>query len=107
MAGWLDMLSFIKQTAEYTQRTEVALVNLELRAMRGARSYLRHEVIRQLTSEFDVWDHEIDKDYFVRKCQQHCEYFFMSKDEAELTSWTEWRYIMAEVMSYAEVVTNK
>ena len=77
-------------------------MNFELRAMRGARSYLRHEVIRQLTSEFDMWGHEIDKDYFVRKCQQHCEYFFMSTDEAELTSWTEWRYIMDEVMSFAE-----
>ena len=76
MSSWLEMLTVSEKTAENTQRTEVALINLELRAMRGARSYLRHEVIRQLTTEFEVWDHDSDEGYFVRTCQQHCEYFF-------------------------------
>ena len=74
--------------------------------MHQSKSHLRHEVLRQLCSEFYAWNQVIGADFFARRCQQHCELFFMSQARDELSAWSEWRLIVAETFQYAEGVTN-
>lgn len=81
--------------------------HIELRCMYQVDVYQRHESARQLVLKFYAWNPKLDRHYMSRRIKQHGDMCFLSRSNAELNSFLEWRFVVDETLGEAERMAHE